>query len=75
MHCAIVSNRFKEYNLLKMNSPQENFWKELFKLIILSLVIVIPFRLYIAQPFGPAFRSRGRLHGTLLRDGRLPHSR
>jgi len=31
-----------------MNS---NFWKELFKLIILSLVIVIPFRLYIAQPF------------------------
>ena len=34
-----------------MNSPQENFWKELFKLIILSLVIVIPFRLYIAQPF------------------------
>jgi signal peptidase I len=30
---------------------QENFWKELFKLIILSLVIVVPFRLYIAQPF------------------------
>lgn len=31
-----------------MNS---NFWKELVKLIFLSLVIVIPFRLYIAQPF------------------------
>lgn len=28
-----------------------NFWKELVKLILLSLVIVIPFRLYIAQPF------------------------
>ena len=31
-----------------MNS---NFWKELFKLILLSIVIVIPFRLYVAQPF------------------------
>ena len=31
------------------NSP--NFWKELIKLIFLSLVIVVPFRLYIAQPF------------------------
>lgn len=28
-----------------------NFWKELFKLVVLSLVIVIPFRLYVAQPF------------------------
>jgi len=28
-----------------------NFWLELGKLIILSIVIVIPFRLYIAQPF------------------------
>jgi len=44
-----------------MNS---NFWKELFKLMILSLVIVIPFRIYIAQPFivdggsmDPTFRS------------------
>lgn len=31
-----------------MNS---NFWKELIKLVLLSLVIVVPFRLYIAQPF------------------------
>lgn len=31
-----------------MNS---NFWKELIKLVFLSLFIVIPFRLYIAQPF------------------------
>ncbi|MEK7176885.1 MAG: signal peptidase I [Patescibacteria group bacterium] len=31
-----------------MNS---NFWKELVKLVFLSLVIVVPFRLYVAQPF------------------------
>lgn len=31
-----------------MNS---NFWKELFKLVFFSLIIVIPFRLYVAQPF------------------------
>ncbi|MBI2673735.1 MAG: signal peptidase I [Candidatus Zambryskibacteria bacterium] len=31
-----------------MNSK---FWKELVKLIFLSLLIVVPFRLYIAQPF------------------------
>ncbi len=28
-----------------------NFWKELAKLILLSILIIIPFRLYIAQPF------------------------
>lgn len=27
------------------------FWKELGKLILLALIIVVPFRLYIAQPF------------------------
>ena len=32
-------------------SPASNFWKELLKLVILSLVIVIPFRIFIAQPF------------------------
>lgn len=32
----------------KQNS---NFWKELGKLVLLALIIVIPFRLYIAQPF------------------------
>lgn len=34
--------------------PQEEkskFWPELFKLILISLLIVIPFRLLIAQPF------------------------
>lgn len=30
---------------------KSNFWLELGKLVILSIVIVIPFRLYIAQPF------------------------
>jgi len=30
---------------------KESFWKELFKLILLSLIIVVPFRLYVAQPF------------------------
>jgi len=33
------------------HSSNSNFWFELIKLILLSLVIVIPFRLYIAQPF------------------------
>ncbi|MEK7147899.1 MAG: signal peptidase I [Patescibacteria group bacterium] len=28
-----------------------NFWKELFKLVVISILIVIPFRLYIARPF------------------------
>jgi signal peptidase I len=28
-----------------------NFWKELFKLLLLALVVVVPFRLYVAQPF------------------------
>lgn len=28
-----------------------HFWKELFKLLILAAVIVVPFRLFIAQPF------------------------
>ncbi|MDP2641731.1 MAG: signal peptidase I [bacterium] len=34
-----------------MNPPPSNFLKEFVKLILLSLLIVIPFRLYIAQPF------------------------
>lgn len=28
-----------------------NFWKELVKLVILSIIIVIPFRTYVARPF------------------------
>jgi signal peptidase I len=30
---------------------KSDFWKEIFKLLIIALVIIIPFRLYIAQPF------------------------
>lgn len=30
---------------------QNNFWKELGKLAFIALVVVIPFRLFIAQPF------------------------
>ncbi|CAN5127938.1 signal peptidase I [soil metagenome] len=48
--------------------PPENkktsFWKELFKLLLLAVFVVIPFRLYIAQPFivdgasmDPTFRT------------------
>lgn len=40
-----------------MTSPEpvqkksESFWRELAKLLLLALVVVIPFRLFIAQPF------------------------
>lgn len=30
---------------------QSSFWKELVKLVIIAVVIVIPFRLFVAQPF------------------------
>ena len=30
---------------------KNNFWSELLKLVVISFVIVIPFRLYIAKPF------------------------
>ncbi|MDO8728290.1 MAG: signal peptidase I [bacterium] len=33
------------------NGMNSNFWKELVKLIFLSILIVVPFRIYIAQPF------------------------
>ena len=36
------------------NQPQpkkSSFWKELFKLLLLAVFVVIPFRLYVAQPF------------------------
>lgn len=32
-------------------APPSNFWSELVKLVLLSIIIVVPFRLYIAQPF------------------------
>lgn len=34
-----------------MDTSSSNFWKELAKLVLLSLLIVVPFRLYVAQPF------------------------
>lgn len=37
-----------------MDAPIEKknaFWKELLKLVIIAIVVVVPFRLYIAQPF------------------------
>ncbi len=34
-----------------MHTGSSNFWKELIKLVLLSLLIVVPFRIYIAQPF------------------------
>lgn len=33
------------------NSANSDFWKELFKLVIISVLIVIPFRIFIARPF------------------------
>jgi signal peptidase I len=30
---------------------KENFWKELVKLAFIAVVVVVPFRLYVAQPF------------------------
>lgn len=40
-------------NAPKNDAPNENSWdwKELAKLAVISLIIVIPFRLYVAQPF------------------------
>ncbi len=32
-------------------SPRGGFWKEIIKFTFITLIIVIPFRLYIAQPF------------------------
>ena len=34
-----------------MDKSSSNFWKEFAKLVFFSLLIVIPFRFYIAQPF------------------------
>lgn len=35
----------------KENKPEESFWKELVRLAVIAIVVVIPFRLFIAQPF------------------------
>lgn len=36
---------------LPPQSKKTSFWKELFKLLLLAVFVVIPFRMYIAQPF------------------------
>ncbi len=47
-----------------MESPKENFLKEIVKFTLLAIVIVVPIRLYVAQPFivsgasmDPTFKS------------------
>lgn len=34
-----------------VQEKSSSFWKELIKLVLISVLIVLPFRLYIAQPF------------------------
>ncbi len=36
---------------INTNQPKENFFKEIIKFIIVALIIVIPIRTYVAQPF------------------------
>jgi len=31
--------------------PKENFWKEIFKFIVIALIIIVPIRFYVAEPF------------------------
>lgn len=31
--------------------PQEDFWKEFVKIVLISVIIIVPFRLFVAQPF------------------------
>ncbi len=48
------SNEEKNAHASLEKSPAKdsgNFWQELLKLVVLSVIIVVPFRLYIAQPF------------------------
>jgi len=33
------------------HNRQQGFWNELLKLVLLAILVVVPFRLYIAQPF------------------------
>lgn len=35
----------------KKESGKESFWRELVKLMLIAILVVIPFRLFIAQPF------------------------
>jgi signal peptidase I len=46
-----IKENHSEKKLKSENEPKENFFKEIVKFTILALVIVIPIRTYIAQPF------------------------
>ena len=41
----------KDTKELQNVSTNKNFWGETIKLLIIALIIIVPFRLYIAQPF------------------------
>jgi signal peptidase I len=32
-------------------APKEHFWREIFKFIVIALIIIVPIRLYVAEPF------------------------
>ncbi len=38
-------------NISQNSAPKTNFWKELVQLVLLALLIVVPFRYFVAQPF------------------------
>ncbi len=40
-----------ENEQVEIKKEKSNFWKEILKLLIIALLVVVPFRLYIAQPF------------------------
>jgi len=48
MNESFYDNRSTETTPVR---PQGGFWKEIIKFTFITLLIVIPFRLYIAQPF------------------------
>lgn len=40
-----------ENEQVQKKNEKSDFWKEIGKLLIIALVVVVPFRLYVAQPF------------------------
>jgi signal peptidase I len=47
--CIIMAQMNEETGWF--NTFRKSFWGELLQIVVISLIIVIPFRLYIAQPF------------------------
>ncbi|NQV88562.1 MAG: signal peptidase I [Parcubacteria group bacterium] len=41
----------EEKNITSTEKPLESFWKEILKFALIAVIIIVPFRLYIAQPF------------------------